>query len=244
MKYIKALLLLLLVTSCQVTETITINPDGSGSIEVFQLRDENSYMQFGRSFSDSEKFRDTIFVFQDYITKYKETFVRFSKSDQALFQEHANVKMHIKADPIQMENFQIVSYDFKKIEEIPNVYESLTLANSLKENYPISKSSFKIQYTFDGTTFKRSLVIQDQKKFDEDKKMIEDRKKMLAKYKIVQSYTIKCHFPRKIESVSNEKAIISPDKKTVTVEFQLLDFSQNPQMSDLEIVLEKNQLND
>lgn len=244
MKYIKAVLLLLLVTSCQVTETITFNPDGSGSIEVFQLRDENSYMQLGRSLSASEKFRDTIFTFQDYITKYKETLVKFNKSDQALFLEQANVKMHIKVDPIQMENFNLTSYKFKNVEEIPNVYESLSLANSLKENYPISKSSFQIKYTFDGTTFKRSLVIQDQKKFDEDKKRIEDRKKMLAKYKVVQSYTLKYHFPRKVESVSNEKAIISTDKKTVTVEFQLLDFPQNPQMSDLEIVLEKNQLND
>ena len=64
MNYIKAFLLLLLVSSCQITETIKINPDGSGSIEVFQLRDENSYMQLGRPLSGSEKFTDTLFVFQ------------------------------------------------------------------------------------------------------------------------------------------------------------------------------------
>ena len=227
-----------------MTETIHINPDGSGTIEVFQLRDENSYMQLGRPLSSSEKFQDTIFVFQDYITKYAATLVKFSKADQALFLENANVKMHVKVDPIQMENFNLTSYEFKNIEEIPNVYQSLTLANSLKENYPISKSSFKIKYTFDGTTFKRNLVILNQEKFEEDKKMVEERKKMLAKYKIVQSYTLKYHFPRKIESVSNEKAIISPDKKSVTVEYQLFDFAQNPEMSDLEVILEKSQLND
>jgi hypothetical protein len=174
MNYIKALLLLLLASSCQITETININPDGSGSLEVFQLRDENSYLQLGRPLSSSEKFTDTLFVFQDYITKYAATFVKFNKADQALFRAHANVKMHVKLDPIQMENFNVISSDFKKIEELPNVYESLSLANSLKENYPVSKEFFKIKYTFDGLTFKRNLVIVDQEEFDRNKKMLEE----------------------------------------------------------------------
>jgi len=238
MNFIKAFLLLILLSSCQITETININPDGSGTIEVFQLRDENSYMKLGRTHSSSEKFRDTIFVFEDYITKYKETFVKFNKSDQALFQENANVKMHIKVDPIQMENFTITSYEFKKIEEMPNVYETLKLANSLKENFPISKQSFKIKYTFDGTIFKRNLIITDQEKFDEDKKMMEERKKMYGKYKLMQSYILKYHFLREIKSVSNEKAILSTDKKSFTLEFQLLDCWQNSESTNLEVVLE------
>ncbi|MCA1919064.1 MAG: hypothetical protein LDL38_06665 [Flavobacterium piscis] len=242
MNYIKPFLLLLLISSCQITETIKINPDGSGTIEIFQLRDENSYLQLGRPYSDSEKFTDTLFVFQDYITKYATTFVKFNKSDQALFQEHANVKMHIKVDPVQMENFNIISSDFKKIEEIPNLYESISLASSLKENYPVSKESFRIKYTFDGFTFKRNLVIVDQQKFDKDKKMLEERKKMYAKYKLAQSYTLKYHFPREIKSVSNEKAVISADKKTMTLEFQLSDCLQNPEITNLEVVLEQKEL--
>ena len=240
MKIIKAFLLLLLASSCQITETIKINPDGSGSIEVFQLRDENSFMQLGRPLSSSEKFIDTLFVFQDYITKYKETFVKFNKSDQELFQEHANVKMHVKLDPIQMENFNVISSDFKKIEELPNVYESLSLANSLKENYPISKEFFKIKYTFDGSVFKRNLVIVDQQEFEKNKKMLEERKKTYAKYKLVQSYTLKYHFPGKIKSVSNERAIISADKKSFTLEFQLSDCLQNPEITNLEVALEQS----
>jgi hypothetical protein len=242
MKIIKAFLLLILVSSCQITETIKINPDGSGTIEIFQLRDENSYLQLGRPYANSEKFTDPLFVFQDYITKYATTFVKFNKADQALFQEHANVKMHIKVDPVQMENFNIISSDFKKIEELPNLYESISLASSLKENYPVSKESFRIKYTFDGFTFKRNLVIVDQQKFDKDKKMLEERKKMYAKYKLAQSYTLKYHFPREIKSVSNEKAVISADKKTMTLEFQLSDCLQNPEITNLEVVLEQKDL--
>lgn len=238
MKYISVFLILISFASCQITETININSDGSGNIDIYTLRDENSVNQLGRQNFGSEKFRDTIFTFQDYIRKYQETFVRFSKADQALFTEHANVKMHIKVDPIQMENFNRVSVDFKKIDEVPNVYETLGLANSLKENYPIWKKSYKIKYSFDGVIFKRSLQIMDQENFDKDQKEWEERRKIYSKYKLVQSYILNYHFPRKIKSVSNEKAIISSDKKSLTVEFQLSDCLQNPKITDLEVVLE------
>ncbi|WP_431244311.1 hypothetical protein ACQ9BO_08185 [Flavobacterium sp. P21] len=238
MKYLSAFLLFCILTSCQITETININPDGSGNIEVYSLQDENSMVQIGRQNFSSERFIDTTFVFRDYIKKYQETFVKFLKEDQLIFQEHANVKMQIKVDPIQVEHFNIVSSDFKKIEEVPNLYESLSLANSLKENFPIARKSYKINYRFDGTTFKRGVIILDQEKFEEDKKMVDQRKKWYAKYKVIQSYTLHYTFPRKIKSVSNEKAILSEDKKSLSLEFQLSDCLQNPEMTNLEVVLE------
>ncbi|OXB00352.1 hypothetical protein B0A75_08530 [Flavobacterium oncorhynchi] len=238
MKFISAFLLLILLTSCTITETIIINPDGTGNIEVYSLRDENSVMQLRKNSPSSEKFIDTIFVFQDYITKYQETFVRFSKSDQALFQEHSNVKMHVKMDPIQMENFNIVSCDFKKIEEVPNVYESLSLASCLKENYTIVKPFYKIKYSFDGVIFRRNLVITDQEKFDERMKEVEDKKNVFSNYKLKQSYVLNYYFPRKIKSISNEKAVLSADRKSLSLEFQLSDCLKNSELTNLEVILE------
>lgn len=238
MKKLLAFLLFIFLTSCQVTETININPDGSGNIEVYSRRDENSFIQIGNSSLSSEKFRDTTFVFQDYIIRYHDTFVRYSKSDQELFQKHANVKVQIKVDPVQMENFNIVSYDFKKIEEMPNVYESLLLANSLKENHVINKRSYEIKYTFDGVIFKRHLAINDSVKFEKDKIEFEETRKRLIKNKIAQSYTLHYFFPRKIKSISNQKAILDSDKRSLKLEFQFSDFLENPECTNLEVVLE------
>ncbi|WPO76914.1 hypothetical protein [Flavobacterium sp. KACC 22761] len=238
MKYLSAFLILISFASCQITETINLNSDGSGTIEYYNLRDENSFAQLGRQDLRYEKFRDTIFTFQDYITKYQEIFVRFNKEDQALFTEHANVKMHIKTDPVQMENFNRVTLDFKKIDAIPDIYESLGLANSLKENYPINRKSYRIKFAFDGAVFKRVFTITNPKEFEKDKKEWEDREKIYSKYKMVQSYTLKYSFPKKIKSVSNEKAIISSDKKSLTLEVQLLDCLKNPEVTNLEVVLE------
>ena len=238
MKIINTFVLLILFSSCQITETINISADGTGNIEIYSLRDENSYRQLGANLHNGEKFKDTAFVFRDYIAKYNDTFVKFSKSDQALFQEHANVKMQIKADPIQVEHFNIVSFDFRKLEEIPNLYESLGLANSLEENYPVSKQFFKIKCTFDGSVFKRNILITDKEKFDQERKDFEKGKEKFFKYKLVQSYIQNYHFPRKIKSVSNQKAIISEDKKSMKLEFQLSDCLQNPESTNFEVILE------
>ena len=76
MKKYYFLFLILFAASCQITETIYLNGDGTGTIETESLRDEHSYMQLaGENYSKEEKFEDTTYVFNDFITKYSETFL-------------------------------------------------------------------------------------------------------------------------------------------------------------------------
>lgn len=239
MNKIKALLFLILLTSCQVTETITMNPDGSGNIELYHIRDENSIDQLGRpANAKQEKFRDTMFVFQDYIKMYHETFVKLSKSDQDILLKHANVKMRIKVDPIQREHFYVTSFDFNKVEEIPDIVESFSLSNSLKENHKLINQFFKIKYVFDGSTFKRNVIIVDERKYDKLKEEYQNRTRAFNNPKLAQSYTLQYSFPRKIKWISNSNAIISPDKKTLKIEFKLVNCFKNPEDMNLEVVLE------
>jgi hypothetical protein len=59
---------ILFFASCQVTETITLNPDGSGKIEITKLRDEQTYMHIaGENYTKEEIFEDTLYVFNDFI---------------------------------------------------------------------------------------------------------------------------------------------------------------------------------
>lgn len=241
MKFIKAFVILFLATSCQVTETITINPDGSGNIEVVQLRDENSYMQLaGESYSHEEAFKDTTYVFKEYIEKYKENFLKYTPEEQKLFQKYSNVKVHIKESSFEKEFKNVFSFDFGKVSEIPDLYKTENYAGDIKYNYALTAEShyYKVEYAFEGKVFKRLVSITDPVELQKTK---DEFKKTGSKYtslKQTQTYTLRYHFPGKIKSVSNEKAIISPDKKTFTVEFPLLDCLQNPEMTNLEVVLE------
>ncbi|MBF4519214.1 hypothetical protein IRZ71_22920 [Flavobacterium sp. ANB] len=241
MKFIKAFVILFLATSCQVTETIIINPDGSGNIEVVQLRDENSYMQLaGESYSHEETFKDTTYVFKEYIEKHKENFLKYIPEEQKLFQKYSNVKVYIKESSFEKEFKKVFSFDFDKVPEIPDLYKTENYAGDIKYNYALTAEShyYKIEYSFDGKIFKRFVSITDPVELQKTK---DEFKKMDSKYtslKLTQTYTLRYHFPKKIKSVSNEKAIISSDKKTFTVEFPLLDCLQNPEMTSLEVVLE------
>ena len=52
------------------------------------------------------------------------------------------------------------------------------------------------------------------------------------------TYKLNYHFPRAVKSVSNEKAMFSADRKTVTIEFPFMTYALDPEALNLEIVLE------
>ncbi|MFE3847893.1 hypothetical protein ACFX5D_07955 [Flavobacterium sp. LB3P45] len=86
MKKYTLLLLVLFLTSCQITETIYLNQDGTGKIETESLRDEHSYMQLAEeNYSKEDVFRDSTYVFKDVLTKHSETFSRLPAFEKAIF---------------------------------------------------------------------------------------------------------------------------------------------------------------
>ncbi|MCI9843487.1 hypothetical protein [Flavobacterium pectinovorum] len=241
MKYLFIVLLLISVVSCQITETITINPDGSGDIEVVQLRDENSYMQIAREeYSKENIFEDTTYVFKDYIKKYNENFSKYLPEEQLLFQKYANVKVHLKKSSFEKEYKNTFELHFNKASEIPDLYKTENYVSDIAHNYALSAENhyYRITYDFDGKVFKRNVLIVNTAELEKAK---EECKKFENKYgtlKLIQCYTLKYNFPGKIKSVSNEKAILSSDKKSLVVEFRLSDFLQYPESTNLEVILE------
>jgi hypothetical protein len=243
MKYLLIVLLLISVASCQITETITINPDGSGDIEVVQLRDENSYMQIVQEeYSKENIFKDTTYVFKDYIKKYNENFSKYLPEEQQLFQKYANVKVHIKKSSFEKEFKNVFTLHFDKVSEIPDLYKTENYTSDIQHNYALTAENhyYRIKYDFNGSVFKRSVSIINTSELEIAKQKTE---KFISKYgvsKLTQSYVLKYEFPRNIKSVSNPKAFISADKKSLTLEFQLSDFYRNPEISNLEVALESS----
>ncbi|MEN2400781.1 hypothetical protein GKZ90_0013425 [Flavobacterium sp. MC2016-06] len=241
MKKLLAFLFFTILISCQITETIHLNADGSGNIEVINLRDENSYMQLaGENYSKEEKFQDTTYVFQEYIKKYNETFLKYTLEEQKLFLKYSNVKVHLKKSSFEKEFRDVFTLDFTKISDVPDLFKTENYADDIKYNYALTaeRHYYKIGYTFDGTVFKRLVVVTNEAQLQKTKEDFKNRDPKYASLKLTQLYTLKYHFPRKIKSVSNEKAILSPDKKALTIEFQITDCLLNPESTNLEVILE------
>ncbi|WP_235832085.1 hypothetical protein [Flavobacterium ranwuense] len=239
---IYALLFLgLLATSCQITETIHLNQDGTGKIETESLRDEHSYMQVaGENYSKEEKFEDTTYVFKDFITKYSETFSKLPAFEKAIFQKYATVNVHIKKSSYEKEFRTTISQNFNTIEEVADLYKTEEYADDIENNYALvaEEHYYSVSYTFDGSLFKRTVEITDAVELKKQQDKIEGYKTQISKSKITQLYVLKYHFPRKIKTVSNTKAKISEDRKSLELQFLLSDCLQNPERTNLEVILE------
>ena len=245
MKKYLFLLLLIVTVSCQVTETLQLNADGSGNLEVAFLRDENSYMQIAKEeYSKEDVYKDTTFYFKDYYKKYAETFDRTGKEDQDLYFKYAAVKMHKKRSSYEKEFKTTVSQDFKKVSDLVDLYKAENYADDIKFNYSLAAEEhyYRISYAYDGNRFNRYVKITDSTHFKTQFDYIEKVKAHYKGYKLTQSYVLDYHFPRKIKSVSNPLAKISADKKSVSLAFLLSDCLQNPESTSLEVILEEASL--
>ena len=139
MKRYLFLLLIFLSVSCQVTETIHLNSDGSGIIEVTNIRDENSYMQIAReNYSKEDIYRDTTYVFGDYIKKYHETFSRTPIADQKVFLKYSQVKVHKKESSYDKEFRTTITQKFQKAEDIVDLYKTQEYVGDIRHNYALS----------------------------------------------------------------------------------------------------------
>ncbi len=195
-----------LITSCQITETIYVNENRTGKIEIIKLRDEQSYLQLaGENYSKEEKFLDTTYVFRDFITKYSETFSKLTPAEKAVFQKFENANVHIKKSSYEKEFRTTINQNFNKIEEVPDLYKTEEYADDLKHNYALSAEEhyYNINYTFDGSHFKRTVKITDSIALKKQQDKIVALKNQISKFKINQSLLLNYHFPRKIKSVSN-----------------------------------------
>lgn len=240
-KYFYFLILAVFASSCQVSETIYLNEDGSGKIEVVELRDEHSYMQIaGANYSKEEKYVDTSYTFSDVVLKYNDTFLKFTKSEQELFSTYKEVNVHVKKSSYDKEFRTAITQSFDKIEAIPDLYKTEDYADDLEHNYALTaeKHYYKVSYDFDGTVFNRIVKITDVAELEKASGRIDTLKIQGSRFNLVQTFTLSYNFSRKIKSVSNVNAKISPDKKSLSLQLLLTDCLQNPQGTALEVVLE------
>jgi len=239
------LLLILLTASCQITETLHLDSDGSGDIEFMYVRDENSYMQIAReNYSKEDIFRDTTFVFSDYIKKYNETFSRNLEADQKVFLKYSDVKVHIKESSYEKEFRTSYTQNFQKVSDIVDLSKTGRHLNVIKNNHALSAEGhfYNVSYNYAGNHFNRIVTITDSLKLKKVFDEVEERKARYKGYKLVQNFILNYHFPRKIQSVSNPLAKISEDHKSLSMQFHYYDCLQNPVSTNLEVLLEPEEV--
>ncbi len=232
---------IIFATSCQFSETIRIEADGSGTIQTNSLRDEQSYLKLVLgNYNNEEIFQDTTYVVKDFINKHAETFNRISDADKAVFRKYTNVQVHIKNSSYEKEFRTTITQKFATPNDIADLYKTTEYVSDIRNNYALSAEEhyYKVNYFFDGKVFNRKVVITDDAELKKQVARIDTLKTRYGKLDLLQSYRLEYHFPKRIKSFSNPNAIVELDQKTLVLDFFISDCLQNPKSTDLEVILE------
>lgn len=241
MKRIFCAFFIITLHSCQVTETIHLNSDGSGSILVEEMRDEQSYQLIaGENYSKEEKFEDTTYVFQNYVQKYAETFEKLTPFEKSVYEKHYPVDVKIKKSSYEKEFRTQLSQQFKTISEVADLYKTEDYADNIQNNYALSaeKHYYSVAFSFSDNHFKRIVLITNPEELKKQQEELAKIKERISTFPLKQSFELRYYFPKPIQSVSNAKAVISADKKSFVLTFSLIEVVTNPESTNLEVILQ------
>lgn len=231
----------LLFSSCQITEDMTIKEDGSGTIQITEFRHEPSYMKLvGENYGKENIFKDSSYVFKEYIDKYNYNFIKYTPTEQMLFSKYTDVLVSIKKSSFDKEYKSTFKYSFDKVEKLPDLYKTEDYADDLENNYALTaeKHYYNVSYTYANSVFKRTITITNPSEQNIQKTEMEAAKSKYGSMGFVQTYQLNYNFPRKIKSVSNASAKISENRKALSVTFPLSDCIATPEITQLEVILE------
>ncbi|AFL80204.1 hypothetical protein Aeqsu_0696 [Aequorivita sublithincola DSM 14238] len=245
MKKLFFLLALVFITaSCQFTETMVMNEDGSGTMSVEV--NLNEMMAFGgAAMMDSGVVKvDTIIYIKQYLEEKKDSISKLSKSEQEKLKKLENFNIHMKMNSETSEMTYDISTKFKNISEANDMLSALERAENLMPNKDGNTEIKKeedspevigVNYSFKNGIFKRDAFIKDEK---EHQKQVDSMKSAEA-FMGSSNYMLNYTFPKKIKKTSNPEATFSEDKKTLSVQAPFTEYFKNPDLLDLEVELEK-----
>ena len=234
----------LLFWSCQFTETMVMNADGSGTMAVEV--NLNEMMAFGGSaMGDSLKVKlDTIIYMKQFLEEKKDSISQLSQDEREKLRKMENFNFHIKMNSETAEMVYEVSTKFTHIREANDILNGLEQAGNLMPS-PDSSSQTKedgnspevigVNYSFADGVFNRDAYIKDKTLH---KKQVDSLKQTEA-FMGGSNYTLKYTFPKKIKRTSNSDATFSGDGKTVIVQKSFIDYFKDPDLLDLEVELEQ-----
>lgn len=248
----KALLLfvIVLLSSCNFTENIDVQPDGTGkfSLEMdgaglLAMAGDKLGNELGMK--NNAKAIDSTFSFKEIFEAKKDSIAKLSPEQQAAIKKMESFVMKIKMNPEAKQLLFSIDTPFKSVNELDNMMDNLSSLKDLKgksdkKDNPaammsgLGNNNAKLSFSYNGKNFSRKVIVLK----DQIKKIAADSLGMAKMIFASSKYTLKYHFPKAVKSVSNPNALFSADRKTITVEYPFTDYSENPEKLNLNVVFE------
>ncbi|MCL6267843.1 hypothetical protein [Flagellimonas myxillae] len=232
-----------LVSSCNFTEEIFLNEDGTGKLSINFDGSEIMEMAGEEMVKSNEKPVDSLISFKDFLIEKKDSIAQLPPEEQAKLKRLEPFNMHMVMNPEEkVMKFDLFS-EFKKVEEVNDAFNAFQGASSFGPNggeeqqggMASQEPTTEVTYSFRKNTFTRKSKILDEALFQQSLDSMQGAEMFLSG----STYTLKYHFPRRVKSASVEGATFSADGKTLYYEVGFMDLMKDPSTLDLEVELEK-----
>lgn len=243
-KFLVGLVAVSVFSSCNFTEDMYINNDGTGKFSV--AMDASSLMAMaGKEVEknpEANKVIDSTFSFKTLLATKKDSISKLPKEEQERLKKLENYTMSMKMNAKEGQMLFTMAADFKNVTEIEDAMSSMsniTSTNGIDQSNPLAKAgglpnnNSKLKYSYNGRKFSRKAILLPKKDVENDS--LGEAYNMIYES---STYTVKYHFPKKIKKVSAAGAVISDDKKSVTIEFPFMDYMKEPEKLNFEVEFE------
>ncbi|WP_294820270.1 hypothetical protein [uncultured Flavobacterium sp.] len=235
------LIMAFFTTSCTFSETIVINENGSGKVS-FDIDGSGLMAMAGDKMAeDGEKRIDSSFTFKELLAEKADSISKLPKEEQARLKSLERFTVKMLVDPASKEMTINMFADFDKadnLQDMMNLFGNMSNMNK-KAGQPdmggLFQNGSEVTYKYDGKKFVRGVKMVDKPKKKDEEGDEEMYKAMFGESNYQLNYT----FPKKVKKVSNKNAVISADKKTVTLTYPLSEFFDNPKAMALDVEFEK-----
>lgn len=231
-------ILSLVFVSCQFTEEITFEKDGSG---LYKMQIDMGELMSGLPSQDQdtdkakEKVDSTIYI-KDILDTFKDSINTLTAAEKAQLEAIKDMRIHMIVDEENSKMNMDFLLDFKNVSDLQNIKEKVELASKLQEKKNDTKTNMEnheVQYEFSKKKFARKVTLKDMSA--EEQKAFDEQQENNQMFMSGSKYSLVYHFPRKIKSTTLEGAEISQDGKTLRYSIAMDDIMQDPKVLDFTV---------
>ena len=229
----------LFITSCQFTEEISFNKNGSGKynlkIDMSDMLKGMSGMKNDSLQKEPEKIDSTVF-FKDILEMKKDSINKLSEADRQTLEALKDLKLHIHMDEAKNEMVMDYMIDFKNVAQINNIQKKIEKAQQIQDKKATKAkdvTDHSIQYLYSKNKFVRKVTMKELS--EEEQEQFDKNQEQLGMFMNGSLFKLIYHFPKKIKKVSFSGAKYSEDHKTLLIEVPMDSLSKNPKLLDFEV---------
>jgi hypothetical protein len=203
----------------------------------------------------NKKVVDSTFTFKEMFASKQDSIAKLSPEEQAKIKNMERFSVRTIID----EEKGIMNYSmFTEFNSISELQDVMSPVESMKSISPTGQNSggmgmapdalednSSTSFFYDGKTFKKIVAKVEKKK--EVTEVVEEGSEDDLGAKMTESlnmfydqsnFKIVYQFPKAVKKVSIENALYSEDRKTITIEYPLKDYMENPDKLNFEVTFE------